>query len=205
MIDDTDRCDDAIKAGALTKLSDIIKSITPIVVPQEWKDGEAVDIARLREVGLFCLKGTVNGSLILVVKAALTAVAALSLLDENIREEVTQSLLLLPVIVTCMKHPQARVRYGACLCVRSLARSVRVLRTSMLDDGVGYALCEIIEARDEDRRVRTTALAGLCNILNDFSPFRKVCELYLNSVVGLGRASLTRLLWTGTTARRSNV
>lgn len=53
MIDDNDRCNDAVKAGALTKLSDVIKTITPAIIPQEWEDGEAVDIARLREVMSF--------------------------------------------------------------------------------------------------------------------------------------------------------
>ncbi|KAH8117384.1 armadillo-type protein [Phellopilus nigrolimitatus] len=128
--------------------------ITPLTKPQEWEDGEAKDISRFRE-------------------AALTAIGALCLLESDIRNEVAGVLGLLPLIAVCLDHPYAGVRYGACLCVRALARSIRVLRTNLLDSGVGMTMCTIVEKKDEDRRVTNIALAGLCNLLNDFSPLRK--------------------------------
>lgn len=48
--DDKERCIDAWKLGNLARLSELITSITPTVKPQEWEDGESVDITRLREV-----------------------------------------------------------------------------------------------------------------------------------------------------------
>ncbi|KAI5124564.1 hypothetical protein M0805_003084 [Coniferiporia weirii] len=152
--DDNDRCIEACKSGVLVKLAGLISAITPLVKPQEWEDGEAADVSHLRE-------------------AALTAVGAISLFDNDIRNDITGILELLPLISVCLHHPNAGVRYGACLCVRALTRSVRVLRTNLLDSGVGLTLCEMVEREDEDRRVTNIALAGLCNLLNDFSPLRK--------------------------------
>lgn len=96
------------------------------------------------------------------------------MLDNDIKNEVAGVLNLLPVISVCLDHPRPGVRYAACQCVRALSRSIRVLRTSLLDSGVGISLCEVVEKKDEDRRVTNTALAGLCNLLNDFSPLRQV-------------------------------
>ena len=48
--DDNDRCNDAWKSGALVKLSDLFKSITPPSKPQEWDDGEPLGVSQLREV-----------------------------------------------------------------------------------------------------------------------------------------------------------
>ncbi|KAL5490344.1 hypothetical protein ACEPAI_5177 [Sanghuangporus weigelae] len=153
--DNTDRCLDAWKSGALTKLAEVVSSVTPTTKPQEWEDGEAIDTSRLRE-------------------AALTAIASLAMLSNDIRNEIAGVLNLLPLISVCLEHPRnAGVRYAACQCVRALGRSVRVLRTSLLDSGVGVTLCQIMENPDEDRRVMNIALAGLCNLLTDFSPLRQ--------------------------------
>lgn len=108
----------------------------------------------------------------------MTAVAALAMLDNDIRNEVTGKFGLLPLISVCLEHPNAGVRYGACQCVRALGRSIRVLRTNLLDSGVGITLCEIVENRNEDRRVTTIALNGLCNLVNDFSPLRQVMHFF---------------------------
>ncbi|KAL5511605.1 hypothetical protein ACEPAH_4822 [Sanghuangporus vaninii] len=153
--DHTDRCLDAWKSGALTKLAEVVSSVTPTTKPQEWEDGEAIDTSRLRE-------------------AALTAIASLAMLSNDIRNEIAGVFNLLPLISVCLEHPRnAGVRYAACQCVRALGRSVRVLRTSLLDSGVGVTLCQILENPDEDRRVMNIALAGLCNLLTDFSPLRQ--------------------------------
>lgn len=66
------------------------------------------------------------------------------------------------------------VRYGACLCVRSFTRAVRVLRTSLYDAGIGVLICDVVEKQDEDIRVTNIALAAFANLLNDFSPLREV-------------------------------
>ena len=108
-------------------------------------------------------------------KAALIAISALCLIDEEMRTEAAEKFSFLPLISICLTHPSAGVRYGACQCVRGLARSVRVSRTNLVDSGIGLMVCEIVDKKDEDIRVMDAALAGLCNLVNDFSPLRKVC------------------------------
>ncbi|KAJ7506146.1 ARM repeat-containing protein [Mycena galericulata] len=101
-------------------------------------------------------------------EAALTAVAALSLFDNTIRRS----------------------------CVRALSRAVAVLRTNIVDSGLGMAVFQIFlkkelgsggggdgdgdgdgkgkECEGEDRRVTAAALAAVCNIVNEFSPLRPI-------------------------------
>ncbi|KAL5533100.1 hypothetical protein ACEPAF_4876 [Sanghuangporus sanghuang] len=175
--DNTDRCLDAWKSGALAKLAEVVSSVTPTTKPQEWEDGEAIDTSRLRE-------------------AALTAIASLAMLSNDIRNEIAGVFNLLPLISVCLEHPRnAGVRYAACQCVRALGRSVRVLRTSLLDSGVGVTLCQIVENPDEDRRVMNIALAGLCNLLTDFSPLRQtiVERGAVSRIAELTRASEDKL------------
>ncbi|KLO18589.1 ARM repeat-containing protein [Schizopora paradoxa] len=152
--DDHNRCLDAYKSGSLIKVCDLIKDITPTVKPQEWEDGEAKGVLRLRE-------------------AALNALASLTLLDNNIRTEVTDKLGMLPRISLCLTHPHAGTRLAACHCIRSLSRAVQVLRTAILDSGVSEILCKIVENREEDKRVTNIALAAMSNLVMNFSPLRK--------------------------------
>lgn len=126
--------------------------------------------------------------------------------SSDIRNEIAGVLNLLPLISVCLEHPKvAGVRYAACQCVRALGRSVRVLRTSLLDSGVGITLCQIVEKQDEDRRVMNIALAGLCNLLTDFSPLRQVgspCDVPL-SEVSITSPLLCRPSWTEESSRES--
>ncbi|TDL27337.1 ARM repeat-containing protein [Rickenella mellea] len=151
--DQKEICRAAVKSGSLAKLSDLIKSITITEDFQDWGDSEPESTSKLRE-------------------AALTAVSALALFDNEIRHEITSVFCLIPHITVSLSHPQAGVRYAACQCVRAISRAVAVLRTSIVDSGVGLSLYKILENRDEDRRVSAVALAGICNLVNNFSPLR---------------------------------
>lgn len=101
------------------------------------------------------------------------ATAALTLHWDDIRRDLS-SHAFFPCVHLCMSHPNVGVRYAACQCARALCRSVSVLRTSVVDSGLGSTLFDIIKNPDEDNRVHVAALAGICNILNDFSPMRVV-------------------------------
>lgn len=116
---------------------------------------------------------------------------------------MTDDLLLLPLVQAALGHRHAGTRYAACQCVRALSRAVAVLRTNIVDSGLGMAVfgvlgieCgegggepdsgkskekEVEGAEDNaerrrvgDRRVLGAALAAVCNIVNEFSPLRPV-------------------------------
>ncbi|KAJ7231254.1 armadillo-type protein [Mycena rebaudengoi] len=107
-------------------------------------------------------------------EAALTAIAALSLFDNTIRRAVTDTHCLLPAIQMSLSHRHVGIRYALCQCVRALSRAVAVLRTNIVDSGLGMSVFTILKKVDEDRRVTGAALAAVCNIVNEFSPLRPI-------------------------------
>ncbi|TFK37457.1 armadillo-type protein [Crucibulum laeve] len=163
--DDNRLCTAAAERGCLLKLGNLVQTITPAEPPEDWAEDEAESVSSLRE-------------------AALTAIAALCLADNDVRRSLTDDLKLLPQISTALSHQHAGTRYAACQCVRALSRAVAVLRTNLLDSGLGMKMFDILkrarvagegeEGGEEDRRVLNAALSAVCNVVNEFSPLRQV-------------------------------
>ncbi|EKM55266.1 uncharacterized protein PHACADRAFT_255760 [Phanerochaete carnosa HHB-10118-sp] len=152
--DDKDLCQLAFDRGSLTKLANLVRSITPSEPAPGWDEDEPESIARLRE-------------------AALTAIAAIALFEDDIRSEVTDTLRMIPHIQISLAHHHPAVRYAACQCVRSLSRAVSVLRTSIVDSGLGLSVYQVFCKEDEDPRVRHAASSVICNLVTDFSPMKE--------------------------------
>ncbi|KAJ7059726.1 ARM repeat-containing protein [Mycena amicta] len=186
-------CTAAYERGCLGKLAGLLSSLEPsssssssssLSPLSEWQEEEPVPVAALRE-------------------AALTALAALALFDNTIRRSITDEYgaLILPIINAGLGHRSVGVRYASCQCVRALSRAVAVLRTNLVDSGLGRAVFRVFlkeerkkrggdlglgveggqgtsenreadEDQGEDRRVTAAALAAVCNIVNEFSPLR---------------------------------
>lgn len=108
-------------------------------------------------------------------QASLTAVAAISLFDIDIRTAVTEELKLIPAIQASLSHQYVGVRYAACQCARALSRAVSALRTNIVDTGLGMSVFQLFMKQDEDRHVMHAASTVICNVVTDFSPLRKVC------------------------------
>ena len=106
----------------------------------------------------------------------MTTIAALSLWNNDIRREVTDNTHLIDIINASLSHSHVGVRYAACQCVRALSRLVAVVRTSLLDSGLGIKVYRVFLKEDEDRRVTFAASSVICNLVNDFSPLRTVCD-----------------------------
>lgn len=49
-----------------------------------------------------------------------------------------------------------------------------MLRTTIVDSGLGLTVFSIFKKRDEDANVTNAALQAVCNIVIDFSPLRPV-------------------------------
>ncbi|KAG5733545.1 hypothetical protein E4T56_gene17152, partial [Termitomyces sp. T112] len=107
---------------------------------------------------------------------------------------------LLPVLLAGLAHPSPGVRYAACQCVRAMSRAVAVLKTNIVDSGLGVGVwrrcvknggmggkgrcagagegtsgsADGKDAGEGDKRVLGAGLAVVCNLVNDFSPLRSV-------------------------------
>lgn len=70
------------------------------------------------------------------------AIAAISSLREECRRQVIDAKIL-PYIVSAMSHKSTGVRAAACQCTRSLSRSVKNLRTNLVDARIAVPLFEV--------------------------------------------------------------
>ncbi|KAJ7590838.1 ARM repeat-containing protein [Mycena floridula] len=153
--DDTVLSHIAYERSSLEKLADLVRSCTPQESDPEHDEDEPESKSQLRE-------------------AALTAVASIALFDNDIRRSITDDLQLLRPISVSLGHRHNGVRYAACQCIRVLSRAVAVLRTNIVDTGLGLAVFEIFKKENEDRRVLSAALSAVCNIVNEFSPLKSI-------------------------------
>lgn len=83
-------------------------------------------------------------------EAVLMALASLSLFSETVRRVVTDELGLLPCLLVILRRPSSYTkpkhvgtRYAACQLTRALSRSVSVLRTSIVDSGLGMVVFRV--------------------------------------------------------------
>ncbi|THH31110.1 hypothetical protein EUX98_g3068 [Antrodiella citrinella] len=144
-------------AACLCAANVIRACITPTEPPNTWDEDEPESISFLRE-------------------AAFTAIAAIALFENDTRCEITDNLHLIPYIQISLSHRHVGVRYAACQCVRSLSRAVAVVRTNIVDTGLGMSVFQMLVngIGKEDRRVMLAVSYVMCNLVNDFSPLRQV-------------------------------
>jgi hypothetical protein len=101
----------------------------------------------------------------------LLAVAAVSSLTEMARRQVVEQKLL-PFIIQGLSHKENQIRLASCKCALSLSRSVKNIRTSLMDANIAEPLFKLLY--DPDLNIQTTVSATLCNIILDFSPMKQV-------------------------------
>ncbi|EJD53296.1 ARM repeat-containing protein [Auricularia subglabra TFB-10046 SS5] len=127
-------------------------SITPTDI--EWDEEEAAGSYILRE-------------------ALLTAATALMLHNEASRQRPATNEDFMAALRVSLAHPEVGVRHAACQAVRAVTRSVHMMRTAVVDAGLGPKLFDIVRKPEEDRRVRIASLAAMCNLITtEHSPAR---------------------------------
>lgn len=108
-----------------------------------------------------------------MARAAMQALAALCLDFDDAREQVVDARLW-PHIVRYLADDDAKAALAAARCLRSLTRSVKILRrdvTTTQLDLLGDLLVRRI--KDDDVEMRQCISAVLCNIVIDFCPLQR--------------------------------
>eukprot|EP00824_Muranothrix_gubernata_P022509 TRINITY_DN5463_c0_g1_i3.p1 TRINITY_DN5463_c0_g1~~TRINITY_DN5463_c0_g1_i3.p1 ORF type:complete len:497 (-),score=103.92 TRINITY_DN5463_c0_g1_i3:745-2235(-) len=100
----------------------------------------------------------------------LLCLAALASRREEGRMKIVEGKVL-GEISEALGDTSPGVRAAACLVARSLSRSVKTIRTSLVDSGFAPGLMGLL--RDKDIQVREEACATLCNIVLDFCPLKE--------------------------------
>ncbi|KAJ1343326.1 hypothetical protein BSLG_002352 [Batrachochytrium salamandrivorans] len=167
----------AIEADAIFKLAHIINSL---IITDTPIDAESDALKRTKSSmswGSLATSQTQTSNVLNSIsntrqlESAFLAIANVCSLREECRRQVIDAKLL-PHIVTALGHSSVSVRKNACKCARSLSRSVKTLRTSLMDVGLAPPLFELLF--DENIDVQIEASATLCNIVLDFSPMKKI-------------------------------
>ncbi|OXG88902.1 hypothetical protein C345_02493 [Cryptococcus neoformans A2-102-5] len=163
------------------------------------------------------------------LESYLLALASLSMAYNRTRSiiadypELDGSSPSCPVVLTPLRilrasltHESYGVRAAACQLARSLSRAVSVMRTGMVDEGVGDEVVKLLKRELEIKSregmddvlgdaawtVEVAATATICNLIADFSPFRPVIlsDNTLPIIVHLTHSSYTPLalnaLWS---------
>lgn len=80
---------------------------------------------------------------------------------------------LFPLLSKSIAHSDLGVRYSALQLVRALSRAIAVLRTGIVDTDIPTKVTGVISEESEHRAVLIAALMVVCNLLNDYAPFRE--------------------------------
>ncbi|KAA8894503.1 armadillo-type protein [Sphaerosporella brunnea] len=176
----------AMDAGAVKKLAAILKKVSE---PSSSAANEAnghttVDQSTQRS-------GPEYHHRMKVKEGVLRCLANLGLFKDDYRKKIIDAGVLKTVVGSCMKPltpisvPQLAetnsssngecnppsVLIAACGVIRSVSRSVSILRTSLIDAAVAIPIFTLLRHENDD--VKIAATAAVCNLVLDFSPMRK--------------------------------
>lgn len=127
--------------------------------------------------------------------AALTALAALCSDFDDARERVVSEQML-PFVIDSLSSIHSEVVLASVKCIRSLGKSITVLRRDIARASIGEVLLSLLTSGN--REVRGAVSATLCNFVLEFSPIRRLF------VEKGGINTLTKLLGCEDTEVRKN-
>ncbi|WVW78739.1 hypothetical protein I302_100699 [Kwoniella bestiolae CBS 10118] len=124
-------------------------------------------------------------------EATLLALASLAMQHEPTRSLISDhSPPVLPHLLKALSSPSYGVRAAGCQLARALSRAIAILRTSLMDSGVGEEIFRLLKREIESHKevegeyngevsdriwtVEVAATATICNLVADFSPLKTV-------------------------------
>eukprot|EP01102_Stenamoeba_stenopodia_P000462 TRINITY_DN10439_c0_g1_i1.p1 TRINITY_DN10439_c0_g1~~TRINITY_DN10439_c0_g1_i1.p1 ORF type:complete len:750 (+),score=145.07 TRINITY_DN10439_c0_g1_i1:234-2483(+) len=104
-------------------------------------------------------------------ETVLLGLTAICSLREDSRRRVMETKIL-TTIEDLLESSNPRIRCAACRCVRSLSRSVKILRRSLFDSVIARQIFKLLD--DSSLEVQINATGTVCNFVLEFSPMKKV-------------------------------
>jgi hypothetical protein len=179
----------AIDAGAVLKLHMTLKRASEL--PNSTASGVNGDSAHQQTGEPHTRINPEYSHRMKVKEGSLRCLAHLGLFKDDYRKAIIEAGVVQTIVSKCLKplvtipassslspdqsnneENPSSVLVAACGVVRSLSRSVCILRTSLIDAGVAIPIFNLL--RHENIDVRNAAAAGICNLVLDFSPMRKM-------------------------------
>jgi len=142
----------AIEAGAVDMVVDYLQQTAPAPIVRSASSlGSIRTTWQVERVWVACL--------LLLASACCQSPEARSVVARHVH-----------TIVPFLSHSQAAVRSASCRVVQSLSRSLKQLRTSLLDESVAAPLIALLS--DSSTDVKINASAAVCNLVLAFSACR---------------------------------
>ncbi|WVF70073.1 hypothetical protein IAT40_004860 [Kwoniella sp. CBS 6097] len=129
-------------------------------------------------------------------EATLLALASLAMQYEPTRALIADyNPSIFPHLLSALSSPSYGVRAAACQLSRALSRAISVLRTSLVDSGVGEEIIKLLQTETDRRNmegdsgiaeredddvgsqtwtVEVACTAVICNMIADFSPLKAI-------------------------------
>ncbi|KAL5719699.1 hypothetical protein ACHQM5_012444 [Ranunculus cassubicifolius] len=144
-------------------------ALASLIAEREDLQKLAFEVHALDKLCSFLHKDTVLAK---QLEGILLAISELCSRLENCREKFL-SLQVLDLVTHVLTHDCAEVRTAACICIRSVSRSVKNLSADhFLNDTVVTSLVQLLH--DESTSVQVAALKTISNIVVDFSNRKSV-------------------------------
>eukprot|EP00873_Tetraselmis_striata_P006934 jgi/Tetstr1/427198/TSEL_017386.t1 len=105
-----------------------------------------------------------------LLEGTLLALGTLCMEREESRKQLMEAKVL-GQIVRALDNQLAGVREAACLCVRSLSRTVKMQRSALMEADVAAPMLRLL--RDPSADVQQMASATICNMVLDFSMIKE--------------------------------
>lgn len=162
----------ATESGAIVKLADIL-------VPADDRNGGKEGYISTGNLKRDVSMGEVSESffdedgedvVLTMCVSALRAIAALTD-DYDAARETVVAKNLLPSIIKGLSDDSCSVVEASVQCIRSMSRSVKILRNDMKNKEIGEKVLSLLHS--EKLEVKRSASAALCNLVPEFSPVRE--------------------------------
>ncbi|WVO15817.1 hypothetical protein L204_103479 [Cryptococcus depauperatus] len=131
-------------------------------------------------------------------------------LPHSVSDNSKAGTQIFKVLKNSLCHENYGVRAASCQLSRALSRTISVVRTGMVDEGVGEEVIKLLIRETQHKRakgldesmlgeavwtIEVAATATICNLIVDFSPFKRIMlyESNLQTIICLTHSSHTPL------------